>query len=187
MKRFWFFMLFALVSVLIFSGCLTVEKKIYYFKLHRDGSGEGKIIYEDILSQDEDEKDVSLQDFQTLIDEYLEGTAFEEQNKNFKVTEKHLYEKDGKLYGEVKFTFDRPEDAGLIRDENCKCAPYYLFTGSLGEEVIETNGENLEKTRGVPVIRWAPDAREFTFTTKVGDTEGTHPLVELYREWKKDK
>ena len=176
------------IFALLASGCLSVEKKIYYFKLAPDGTGEGKVVFVNIVSQEEDGQDVSLADFQALLDDYIDGTTFEEQNLNLKVLEKRLYEEDGKLCGEVKFRFDSPEKAGFLREKSCECAPYYYFFGSLGEELVETNGQNLEKETGISVIKWSPETKEFTFTTRIlekENLENTHSLVDLYREWKK--
>ncbi len=175
-----------LLMFLVLSGCLTVGREIYHFKIKPDGTGEGSITFVDLRSQDED-GDVSLSDFQTLLDDYVEGTNFEEVHKTLKVYDKKLYEKDGKLCGEIKFGFDRPADAGFLKDAGCDCAPYYYFTGSLDGEVVETNGENLLST-GIRAIRWDADTREFTFTVLVmDDTTGTRSLVDYYREWKKDE
>ncbi len=57
--------LIALVTVL-FAGCLTVDKKDYYYKTNSDGSGEGWIKFYNIKSAKDGEDDVSLKDFAEL-------------------------------------------------------------------------------------------------------------------------
>ena len=42
------------------TGCLSTESKEYRFKVKPDGSGEGTITFNNIVSQDDDERDVSF-------------------------------------------------------------------------------------------------------------------------------
>ncbi len=180
--------LLSLGIIMLISGCLTVERKEYHFKINPDGSGTGTIKFVNIVSVEDEETDVSIQDFQALIDDYLNGNVFEEQNPGYQIVEKRLYEQDGILIGEIEFTFPNIEAAGFFRDNDCKCASYYYYLGSsLSETLIHTDGENLFEKYEIPVIRWQSDNKEFNLVTMVQeDMENAHNLVELYREWKKE-
>ncbi|MBK7866873.1 MAG: hypothetical protein IPJ75_07730 [Ignavibacteriales bacterium] len=105
--------LIALVTVL-FAGCLTVDKKEYSYKTKSDGSGEGWIKFYNIKSAKDGEDDVSLKDFAELIDDYVKGTKFEDENPSLKVTSKELMAEGGKLNGLVKFTFSNIADISFF-------------------------------------------------------------------------
>lgn len=70
-----YFVVVLLLSLFL-SGCLTTENKFYSFKINSDGSGSGSIIFENVVSQEDEEKDVSFKDFGELIDDYVKGTVF---------------------------------------------------------------------------------------------------------------
>ena len=94
-----------LLSAFIFSGCLTVEKKEYVFKLTGKTSGTLTIKYINIISNNEDDKDVSEQDFQELINDYFNGSSIDEYYPSAKNIEKRLYEENGVLCMEVTMNF----------------------------------------------------------------------------------
>jgi hypothetical protein len=106
-------LLFALTA-LFFAGCLIAEKKEYVFKVNEDGSGSGTVRYINLVSQDDEEQDVSFKDFAELVTDYLQGNKFEEENPQFSVTDKKLYEKDGVLIGEFSFTFTSWDSTGFF-------------------------------------------------------------------------
>lgn len=174
-------LLFALI------GCLNVESKEYRFSVKPDGSGEGTITFVNIVSADDDGRDVSLKDFGELITDYLEGSSFEDQNGNYTVTGKRLYERDGKLNGEVTFTFDSLESAGFFRTADCDCAPVLFATSSLQETLTESNGRDLSE-KNIPLISWDASVKEYTFRTRaLDDTTGTRSLLAQWKKWKSDK
>ena len=82
------------LTLLTLTGCLSTEYKEYTFKINSDGSGEGEILFYNIVSVEDDGKDVSFKDFGELVTDYIEGTNFENDNPNYQVTNKELFEKD---------------------------------------------------------------------------------------------
>jgi len=188
------FIMLAAVAVLL-SGCLGVEKKEYRFTLNPDGSGSGVIRYVNVVSIDdnsgtEEAKDVSFKDFAELVSDYLEGVKFEDDHPYLKVTGKRLLEEDGKLVGEVAFTFALLDSVGFFRRAQCECCPvlYFNKTETGDETFAETNGRLVEGVALSPFIEWEGTAREFVFkTTVLSDLSGTRSMVEYYRTWKAKK
>jgi hypothetical protein len=183
------------VLSLALSGCLGFEKKQYRYTLNPDGSGSGVIRFINIVSIDEnsgteDAKDVSFKDFATLVSDHLEGTEFENGHPGLVVTEKKLYEENGALVAEVKFTFTSFDSIGFFRKPKCDCCPilYFNTSGENDEKIAETNGKLVEGVASSPFIEWDGGVREFTFqTTALNDLSGTRPLIDYYRTWKAKK
>ncbi len=174
--------------LLALTGCLNVESKEYRFTVKPDGSGEGTITFVNIISQDDDGRDVSLKDFGELVTDYLEGSSFEDQNASYSVTGKRLYEKDGKLNGEVTFTFESLDSIGFFRTADCDCAPVLFATSKLQETFVESNGRDLNETMSIPLISWDAKVKEYTFKTRgLDDTTGTRSLLAQWKKWKTDK
>ena len=174
------------VMLAALTGCLSTESKEYRFKVKPDGSGEGTITFNNIVSQDDEERDVSFKDFGELVTDYLEGSSFEDSNPNYQVTGKRLYEKDGKLNGEVTFTFESLDAIGFFRTADCDCAPVLYPTSNLQETLGETNGTNLSETMNVPLISWGADTKEYFFkTTAQEDLANTRSLLSHWQNWKK--
>ncbi len=143
-----------LIVPLIMSSCLTTESKVYNFAINYDGSGYGTIKYVNIVSQKDGDKDESDKDFKELINDYIEGNSFEEDNPNYKIISKRLYEKDNKLMGEIKFTFDNYEDIKFFKNKNCKCSSLYYYKSATMETLAETDGEIIGNKSKLPIIRW---------------------------------
>jgi hypothetical protein len=181
-----------LLTILIFSftllnltGCLATEYKEYIFKLDPDGSGEGTITFHNIVSVEDDEKDVSFKDFGELVSDYMEGTRFEDDNPDYVVTNKELFEEDSILIGKVEFTFTDFRNIGFFKSEDCDCSPLMYYMGDFGETYSESNGNYLGDEKDFPVIIWQSDADEIYIKTIVQeDLTGTHSLLKLYRTWK---
>lgn len=175
------------VSSLLLSGCLNVEKKAYTYKVNADGSGSGSIEFINIISQEDEERDVSLKDFGELIDDYLQGNRFESDNPQLTVTSKELYEENGKLNGKVEFTFKSLQDINFLIDPSCNCAPIYYYLGSLSETYLESNGEYLgTQMNDIPIVKWKSGTTNFSLSTEVtSDLANTHSLLPQYKEWKK--
>ena len=123
------------------SGCLTTQYKEYSYKVNKDGSGSGKILFYNIVSQLDDGKNVSFKDFGELVDDYLNGTRFEDDNPKLKVTGKKLFEKDGMLMGEVAFNFENRDSIGFFITKNCDCSPIRYHLSNYNETFIESNGK----------------------------------------------
>ncbi len=183
------------LTILIFSltlftltGCLSIEYKEYTFKINSDGSGEGEILFYNIVSVEDDEKDVSFKDFGELVSDYIEGTNFENNNPNYQVTNKELFEKDSVLVGKVEFTFTNFMDIGFFKSEDCDCSPLMYYMGDFGETFSESNGNYLGEEKNFPIIIWKANEDEIYIKTIVqDDLTGTHSLLNLYRTWNDDK
>ncbi|MBN3035996.1 MAG: hypothetical protein JW861_10465 [Bacteroidales bacterium] len=187
MRRIYQFCLL-LSAIFFLSSCLTTEYKEYRFKLNENGSGSGTVKFINIVSQEDEEKDVSFEDFGELISDYIEGSTFEDENPNFTVSDKRLFEENGVLCGEVTFTFDDINSIGFFLSSDCECAPILYYLGSLSETFNETNGTYLGEEEDFPLISWNSEAREFYFKTTVqDDLSDCHSLLPLYNTWKESQ
>ena len=182
------FLLIAAFTLFNLNGCLSTEYKEYIFKLNPDGSGEGTITFHNIISLEDDDKDVSFKDFGGLVSDYMEGTRFEDDNPNYDVTNKELYEADSVLNGKVDFKFKNFRDIGFFKAQNCDCSPLMYYVGDFGETFSESNGNYLGDEKKFPVIIWQSDEKELSLKTIVQeDLSKTHSLLSLYHTWKDTK
>lgn len=174
----------ALVT-LLFTGCLTVDKKEYSYKVNADGSGEGWIKFYNIKSAKDGEDDVSLKDFASLIDDYVKGTKFEDENASLQVVSKELMEEGGKLNGLIKFKFNDLSEISFLYEKGCDCAPvYYSMGGFLSETYVSSNGTYLGENGGPQIIKWPAKTKSFTFTTSVSADTTAVELLNQYNAWK---
>ena len=170
----------------ILSSCLNTEFKQYFFKINADGSGTGTIQFINIVSEEDEEQNVSITDFDTLINNYINGTTFEEANPNFNVISKELFEENGVLNGQVEFTFKDFQDIGFYHYQHSEHAPIMFYLGALSEIFLETDGEYIggDEESEIPMIVWAPGTTEFTFKTAVKDEmSNANSLLDLYNLW----
>ena len=178
---------FSLVLINL-TACLSTEYKEYFIKINSDGSGEGEIIFYNIVSVEDDEKDDSFKDFGKLVLDYIEGTNFEDDNPNFQVTNKELFEKDSILAGRVEFTFTNFRDIGFYKSEDCVSSPLMYYMGDFGETYSESNGNYLGEEKDFPVIIWQSDTDEIYIKTILQDKlTRTHSLVKVYHTWEDSK
>lgn len=191
MKKFIKLALVALVP-LILSSCLTSAYKEYRFFVNKDGSGTGIIKYVNIVSQEDEETDVSETDFNELINDYVNGETFENDNPGYTVTNKRLFEENGTLCGEVEFTFNSFDDI-KFKDFDCKCSPLMYYLGGLTETFMESNGEYLSTDEfDFPMITWEKkfkgnEPMELYFKTIVtDDLSDCHSLLDEYEEWERN-
>lgn len=177
-----------LIAVIVMMcGCLASEYKEYRYWLNEDGTGHGTIKFINIVSQEEDEKDVTATDFSGLIDDYLNGSSFEDENPHLTVTSKELKEENGMLMGYVTFTFDHFDSIGFYRFEDCDCAPVMYYMGSLSETFVESNGTYLGEGTDFPLLIWDHGATEFYLKTLVlEDVSDCHSLLSLWKTWKEN-
>jgi hypothetical protein len=170
------------------TGCLSIEYKEYIFNINPDGSGEGEIIFYNLVSVEDDEKDDSFKDFDELVSDYIEGTKFENDNPNYQVTNKELFEEDSMLVGRVEFAFTNFRNIGFFKSEDCDCSPLMYYMGDFGESYSKSNGNYLGEEKDFPVIIWQSDADEIYIKTVVQeDLTGAHSLLKLYHTWKDNK
>jgi hypothetical protein len=175
-----------LFLLILLAGCLTVESKEYHIRLRTDHSGEATITFINIMSESDDTLDNSQEDFQHLVDFYLQGSELEKQNPGFRNVRKRLYEEDGMLNGELTLTFDSLAALRLFKFD--KNSPYMYFVGSplSAEQFVESNG-----TFGrdwMPVVFWEPDARELYVKTRVVSEVTFHTsLLPHFKGWQAKK
>ncbi|MBK8130762.1 MAG: hypothetical protein IPK53_18280 [bacterium] len=180
--------LLPLILLAAFSvGCLNVQHKTYSFKLNADGTGSGSILFYNIHSSDEEERDVSFKDFGTLVTDYVEGSTFDDENPDWVIANKELFVQDDVLCGKVEFTFANMGAAKLYRTADCNCAPILLLPGAIDETLMEHNGASVALGSS-EVIEWKADTKDITYKTEVtSDVENVRNLVEHYNAWKKTK
>ena len=174
-----------LLSSLSLGGCLMVEGKEYLFLVRPDGSGQGRIRFENISSvqESETEQDQATKDYTQLVTEYIKGKKFEEENPAYYNVKKRLYEEDGKLFAEVTFDFASYEDVGLFRLNGA--GPWMYHTGTLNGITVEqfdtSNGTYGGAT--MPVVFWNEGTTEFKIRAKVEEPEKgtTRSLLPLYK------
>jgi hypothetical protein len=173
----------ALVAIqVLLPGCLIVETKEYHITLKSDGAGEARIVFNDIQSETDDTVDVSKSDFNQLTDLYMHGGQFERDNPGYRNVEKHLYEKDGKLTGDVTFTFDSIAVMRLFQYNNQGPLMYFVGSPLSSEVMVETDG-----TYGrdwMPIVFWPKGTKELYIKTRVV-SQGSYrrSLLALFKAW----
>jgi len=184
MKKMLFRFFMILLISFFLSGCLTTQYKEYRFTFNEDGSGSGSIKFINIVSEEDEEKDVSFSDFQELINDYLQGEQFETDNPDFMVTSKELFEENGHLCAKVEFTFDHISAASFFRYDNCECSPMMYYAGDLSETVIETDGNAFSEDESIPVYFWNNKSTSYYIKTQVkDDMSDAHEMMDLYKIW----
>ncbi len=182
MTRLLFFSLALVLILILVPGCLIVETKEYHITLRNGNAGEARIVFNDIRSETDDTVDVSKSDFDQLIDLYLHGSQLERDNPGYKNVEKHLYEKDGKLNGEVTFSFDSLAVMRLFQYDNEGPLMYFVGSPLSSEVMVETNG-----TYGrdwMPIVFWPKGTTELYIKTRVVSQGSYHrPLLALFKAW----
>ncbi len=172
------------LSIFILSGCLTVEKKDYKFEILKDGKVRLTINYYNIVSQDDDEKNVSFKDFGILITDYFEGEKILDDFEGATIIDKKLFEKDNILCGTVILEFPDIETAKIKRYNNK--GPYMYYMGGFSETFETSNGEHGGEK--FPVVFWDEDQTELTLSTVVtADVSATRPLIGHYKTWKENQ
>ncbi len=175
------------VALLIFivSGCLTVEKKEYTIEMTGPNSGKFTIKYINLLSSSDDSTDVSAEDFEELLSNYIYGHAMETDFPEAINIQKRLFEENGVLCGEVTMEFDDLSAVKLYRYQNS--GPYMMNIGLFldTETYFESNGEY--GGDHMPVVFWPERSKVLTLTTYVTTPDETSfSLVDHYREWREN-
>lgn len=171
-----------ILGLVIFTGCLGVEKKEYTIRLNSAQSGTATIKYVNIFSTDDNEKDVSFKDFGELVSDYLQGNKIEQDFPGIRDVKKRLFIEDNAVCGEITFAFDSLSHVRLFRYEDGPFMSYLHSASGSSEKLETTNG----KFGGdiMPVIFWNKAAKELKFKTIVTeDITGRRNLVKLYKMW----
>ncbi|MCB0713302.1 MAG: hypothetical protein KDD67_13310 [Ignavibacteriae bacterium] len=173
---------FVLLSLFLFSGCLTASRKIIKFDLNPDGSGKGSMIFLDIMSMQEDENDRSVQDYTALVNDWLNGTQFEEANPSLYDIQKRLAADKNRLNAEITFKFGNYADVGLYRHHDSGPWMYYAYLNTSKVEYFDTtNGEYAGGA--MPVIFWPEKTTEFRIANSFNHEERpVHSLYSLYND-----
>lgn len=170
----------AIALSLIMTSCLTIEKKEYSFKLSTKEGGELTIVFHNIMSAQEDNKDVTKKDFDELIKNYMKGDKLETEYIDAKLIKKELYEESGELCGRVVYKFTKLSDVRLYQYQNKGAVMMYL--SSLYEVYSSSNGEYGGEI--MPVI-FFKKGKKITLITKVQEpSEKTTSLLDLYNQYK---
>ncbi len=172
-----------ILLALIFTGCLTVEKKEYTFQLKDNNSGTLTIKFVNIMSMKDDALDVSQGDFEELVKNYVEGNEIETDYETALVRSKRLFEENGVLCGEVVIDFENLASVGLYQYDSK--SPLMFNVGSFldSETYLTSNGEFGGEV--MPVVFWPKSLKTLTLTTYITDPdETTVGLLTEYNEWK---
>ncbi|MBN2892286.1 MAG: hypothetical protein JXL97_10485 [Bacteroidales bacterium] len=170
-------------AIIVLSGCLTAQYKVYKFDFKDKTSGTLTITYVNIFSQiydDEDPDSVLNSDYSELAADYLMGSEVESAFPNAKVVSKKLYEDNYKLNGELVLEFDDISDVNLFQYD--KKAPYQFYIPS-DEDYFDTDGE--KPADYMPVVFWDKKMRSLEVTTTISEMEETDRS--LLSTWKANK
>lgn len=176
-----------LACAVMFTGCLTCEKKDYVYTLNKDGSVNLTITFFNIMSSyspSEDDESITPastieSDYGDLITNYVEGSQPENEYNNAIVESKRLYEENGKLNGEVKLKFMNLADAGLFASKKHKLI-IKDFCSSFSETLSSTNGQFNQVN---PFIIWDIKSSKLTYTTSVSSPTEEN-MNSLLPRWK---
>lgn len=173
---------FIIVVACLSSGCLTVGTKEYRIRFKNATSGEATIKFINILSEADDTVDITSDDFQQLIDFYLQGNQLEKDNPGFHNVKKRLFEEGGVLCGEITFTFDSLESLRIFRYDNDSPLMYPIGSPLSSEQYLESNG--ILPRPWIPVIFWPRESKELYIKTKVvSEVSFQRSLLANYRTW----
>lgn len=179
------FLRLGLFGLLLFlSACLTVETKEYTFEIKGDNTGTLTITYLNILSQLDDEKDVSEIDFAELEEKYMNGSELEASYPNATNFRKRLWIQDNKLCGEVKMDFSSFESVKLYKMDNK--SPYLLNIKSLlnTESYLESNGKYAGEE--IQLVVWDKKTKILKLKTRITTPDETYlSLVNAYTNARK--
>lgn len=184
MRNYWIksFAIFAIFAFAL-SGCLTTEYKEFTINLKKDGSGSMTIKYINIMSQKDNDKDVSQKDFGELITDYYQGDKVLNDYPDARLIKTDLFEENNALCGIAVIEFDKLEDIKIYKyDDN---SPYMINISSY--DFIESNG-----THGgdyMPIIFFDKKTTELKYKTKQttldDESKKNHiSLLDHYKKWK---
>jgi len=173
------FVFTGLLLVIVFTSCLTVERKDYSFKFAAKEGGEMTIVFYNILSSSEDGKDMSTKDFNDLINNYYKGTKIQDEYPTCKIIKKELYDDNGVLSAKIILKFNKMADVKLYQHQNK--GSIMLYISSIYETYDKSNGQYGGDI--MPVIFWKK-SKKLTLTTKVQEpSKKTVSLLEKFKAW----
>lgn len=166
-------------------SCLTVEKKQYTYEFTGKDSGKLTIKYINIMSNEDSAGYTRVEDFDDLLNSYINGSKIEEAYPAATNISKRLFQENGVLCAEVIMEFSNLSAARLYQFD--KNSPYMFYANSVdGESYVESNGtyggENL------PVVMFPSKLKKLVVTTSVSSPsdESYASLLGEYIKWKKN-
>ena len=177
-----FISLVALMAILL-SSCLTAQYKEYKFEFDGKTSGTLTVTHRNIYSTRYDDEmtveEEMEEDYQEIMDDYINGTTIEDDYPNAKVVSKKMFEENHELCGEIVLKFDAIEDVNLYKYS--KKAPYMFY---LDDDYFDSNGE--KGPEYMPVVIWDKKAKVLEVTVEL-DTPDEEETISLLNVWKKNK
>jgi len=181
---------FGLFLLLLFSGCLTVEKKQYTVEFTGKNSGKLTIKYINIMSMpgydEEEDYDASSTDFEDLVQSYIIGDRIETDYPLAKNITKRIFEENGQLCGEVTMEFD---NIGEIRfyQHNKKSPIMFNISNAFDGELYDSSNGVLGNEDYMNVVFWNKSEKKLMLTTSItAPDEETVSLLDYYNSWKKE-
>lgn len=164
-------LLFIVISSLVLTSCLTVERKEYVFEIREDMSGTLTVRYINIMSVMDGNTDISEDDYKDLIRKFIEGQYLENEYKGAVVSGKRLFEENGVLCGEVKIEFVDLASVGLFRlSENCS---FMMCIEPCLDKETYASSNGIHGGSVMPAVFWDPDYRILTLSTTVTTPDKT--------------
>ncbi len=174
------------VIALVFSSCLTVEKKEYSFELTGENSGKMTIRYINIISVMDEGNDVSKEDFADLLERYINGGQIEQDFPGSTNIKTRLYEANGQLCGEVTLDFPSLSAARLYQYDKNSPLMMCITAAFDSETYLSSNGSYGNDY--MPVVFWPSGTKKLTVATSVSAPDETAvSLVEEYKKWEAAK
>lgn len=181
MQNFKLFGIITFLGLFLFCSCLTVEKKEYTFTLTSKDKGELKIKYINIMSIKDDSVDVSDQDFEELINNYIQGDDILKEYPDTKVKNKRIFEENGVLCGEVILEFNNLDACHLYKYD--KKSPYMFHFKSLDNEGYLSSNGNFGG-ENMPVVFWNKKQKVLQVTSYITKPDNTTiSLLHYYKNW----
>lgn len=178
----------ALVALLaiVMTSCLTVEKKEYSFEITGENSGKMTIRYINILSVMDDGKNVTAEDFQELLDKYINGDQIVQDFPGATNINKRLFEENNQLCGEITLDFTELSSARLYQYDKKSPIMMCISAAFDSETYISSNGSYGNDY--MPVVFWPSGTKKLETTTSVTVPDETSmSLLQTYRTWKTGK
>lgn len=152
--------LFSLLSLWLFSGCLTFKTIEYELTVNKDLSAKGKVVFKGIGSDVADNEQRQL-DLNGLLDYCFKSKQFVEDRKQEGriVTNRKLYIQNNLLVGEIEFSVKSIGDIeGFYENDD------YLYIDISNEFILDkSNGELIEYSGGKQVL-WKKGSGKISYS-----------------------
>jgi len=162
-------------------GCLVFHSVSYEVKLDNEKSGNVVVMVNDIRSDAVNTSELE-EDKNQLFNFLLKSDDFIQQMKEEgkMITDRRLFNSEGKLKGNINYTFNDISDVeGIVYEET-----FYFLTLGVDDSVISTNGE-LIKSKNYKRIMWDSSLTVLKFEMFSADVSSGN-LVELTKYLEED-